>query len=81
MERDIIYLAAVVLWIFVILITVVIVFGEDEWPRWRRKPFEWIVDDRLAINRVSAQILRRYRHGTRKLLLRARSPPLEAYRS
>lgn len=79
MEKEAICLVAVILWIFVILITAVIVFGEDEWPRWRQRPFEWIVDDRFS--KISAQILRGYRHRQwlHERSPKARSPPLKTY--
>lgn len=72
-----IYFYLLMIWVVVILITAVAVFGEDERSRESKASFEWIAYDRLLVSTH----LRRYRHGNCGLssILRARSPPLMTY--
>ncbi len=80
MEKNAIYLLMVMMWAIVVLITAVVVFGEDERPREPKAPLKWIAYDRVSM--VSAQILRRYRRRGRHkhgFILRDRSPPLIMY--
>lgn len=80
MERYAICLFVVIMWAIVVLITAVVVFGEDERPREPKAPLKWIAYDRVSM--VSAQILRRYRRRGRHkhgFILRDRSPPLIMY--
>ena len=71
MDSSTIYWIVITVWVMMAFITLVAIFGEDEWPEWPKKPFEWIVDDRLMLSLVSARFSRRYRELKE---LRIRSP-------